>query len=242
MSTTTGPAKPKTANSDPKKVELYVGVNLEIQGRDVILAPKTPINQIADKGIELELPNNLYLGKAGEIIDAIAAEFGYEDKDKISAKKTEITIVDNLIKKVMDAELTIADLYIKVHPDPKDQQKKKLIPDSKGVQPDGTGKYFKVKEDGTKENPSVSVEIKEGKYYIGDEELSVPPKPTEYTLGLAATWSEKDTDAEKLGAKFKLKGLYIMITNEDLNVIEARKLKQKSLPASASSSTTTTKK
>jgi hypothetical protein len=236
-------AAPVTPPGD-KETALYVGVNLEIQGRDVILAPKTPINQIAEKGIELELPSDLYLGKAGEIIDGLAQEFGYSER--ISTKKTDITIVDNLIKKVMDAELTISDLYIKVYPDPKDKENHKLIP-SPNVK-NGTGEYFKVNEDGTKDSTPVKVEKKDdGKYYIGTgsdaKELNVPPKQTEYTLGLAATWSQKDEGAEeKLGSKFKLKGLYIMITNEDMNAIEGRKLKQKSLAASVPSSTTASKK
>lgn len=214
-----------------KEPELCVGVNIEIQGRDICLAPKTPINQIAEKGIELELPNNLYLGKAGEIVDGIAEEFGYEGKDNqnrkilISQTKTGITVVDNLIAKVMEAELTISDLYIKVYPEPQDKNGKRLIQNKEG-------KFLRVEQSNA--DPAVDVTLKDGKYFIGEDELKVPLKATEYTLRLAATWSAKPAEQEKLGSQFKLKGLYLMITNEDMNVIEARRLKQKSLAASAS--------
>ncbi|MEH2318765.1 hypothetical protein [Nostoc sp.] len=221
-----------------KKSGLYVGVNLEIQGKDIMLAPKTPINQIAEKGIELELPNNLYLGKAKEIVDGIAEEFGYKpaDNKKISQTITGITVVDKLIAKVMDAELTISDLYIKVYPEPQDKNGKRLIDKGKG-----DGKFWRVDIDPITSNEKkeeVTVEadkVDKSKYMIGTDVLLVPPKATEYTLGLAATWSAKSAqEEEKLGSQFKVKGLYLMITNEDLNVIEARRLKQKSLAASAS--------
>jgi hypothetical protein len=237
-----------------KTTALYVGVNLEIQGRDVMLAPKTPINKIAEQGIELELPNDLYLGKAGDILDGIAEEFGYRpemknrEKQSLSQTETGITAVDNLIKKVMSAELTISDLYIKVHPEPKDKEGKKLVPskDSNGIQVNLTGKYHTVDEDGKQSEQPVNVELdpKDGKYYIGDKEhtLKNPPKQTEYTLGLAAKWTTGTESPGKLGgSNFKLKGLYLMITNEDLKVIEARRLEQKSLAASVSSSTTASK-
>lgn len=220
---------PKPAPAAAKTAELYIGVNLEIQGRDIMLAPKTPINQIAEKGIELELPNDLYLGKAKEILDGIAEEFGYnsESNTPISETKTDITVIDKLIDKVMNAELTISDLYIKVHPDPKDDANTKLVP-APDVNPNGTGKYYHVDAKGkANTNAPVTVTETKGEYFIDNKKLSVPPKPTEYTVGLKATWSGNPGD--KLGSKFKLKGLYLMITNEDLSRIEARRLKQKSL-------------
>jgi hypothetical protein len=234
-------------------VDLYVGVNLEIQGRDIMLAPKTPINEIATQGIELELPNDLYLGKAGDILDGIAEEFGYqpkkigEEKQSLSKIETGITAVDNLIKKVMAAELTISDLYIKVHPSPKDNEGKKLVPSkiSGHIKPDLTGNYHTIGTDG---NPTAAmVEVKRTKgdnYYINEEKntLKIPPKQTDYTLGLAAKWSEETPSSETLGSsKFKLKGLYIMITNEKLEEIEKRRLDQKSRAASVPSSTTVSK-
>jgi hypothetical protein len=221
-------AAPVTPPGD-KETALYVGVNLEIQGRDVILAPKTPINQIAEKGIELELPSDLYLGEAGEILDGIAEEFGYksENNTPISKIKTDITVIDKLIDKVMNAELTISDLYIKVHPEPKDNANTKLVP-APDVNPNGTGKYYHVDAKGKANTDApVTVTEKKGEYFIDNKKLRVPPKPTEYTVGLKATWSGNSED--KLGSKFKLKGLYLMITNEDLSMIEARRLKQKSL-------------
>lgn len=204
-------AKPVGDNNNTNTADFYVGAVLDIKGREVLLAPKTPINKIKEKGLELELPNNLNLGKAKDILNELLEYFG--SKTKVENLTTEITVVDKLIKKAMDAQITIQDLYIHVPSEYKKNDQGKLID-------------------------------KDGKVIISDSQVPVKlpdndKKPTEYTVAIAATWPDEIVtgDGEKLpGSNFTLKGLYLMVTNEELTKIEARREQKRSLAASASSS------
>ena len=111
----------KTVNStDEVKGDIYVGAQIEINKQTVDLMPKIPINKTKDYGIEFELPRPLEIGKLGEALRSIAVQdLGMsEDSLKFLKEKepTGIKPFDNLIQKVVTAELTIRALYYKQYP------------------------------------------------------------------------------------------------------------------------------
>lgn len=101
-----------------RKSNVYVGVALDVNKRTVELAPTTPINRISEEGLELELPENLYLGKLADGIDALVSQFspGFEFA-KYEKDAEGIPALQNIIKKVGNAEITIQDLHLKIPPD-----------------------------------------------------------------------------------------------------------------------------
>ncbi|GEM_PF-1689560 len=116
-------AKEKTQG---RSANVYLGMALEINNRAVELAPITPINKIDEMGLELELPDNLYLGKLKDGIDALVKQFSPDFKfDECKEKAKDIPALQNIIAKVGDAEITIQDLHIKIPPKPKAEGDKK---------------------------------------------------------------------------------------------------------------------
>jgi len=102
--------------------EVYVGVQVEINKKTVDLMPRTPINKIKEQGLELELAKPLEIGALGAAIQAIATQdfkMGQESVAFLDPEKTPTGIgpLDNLIKKVLTAELTVRALYYKQYPD-----------------------------------------------------------------------------------------------------------------------------
>ncbi len=105
------------------KAKIYVGAQVEIYHQTVDLMPKIPINETKEYGIELELPRPLEIGKLGEALKAIAVQdLGMSEQSLnflTEPNPTGIKPVDNLIKKVINAELTIKALYYKQYPEAK---------------------------------------------------------------------------------------------------------------------------
>jgi hypothetical protein len=111
----------KTVNStDEVKANIYVGAQIEINKQTVDLMPKIPINKTKDYGIEFQLPRPLEIGKLGKALESIAVQDLGMSKDSLKFleddKPTGIEPFDNLIKKVVTAELTIRALYYKQYP------------------------------------------------------------------------------------------------------------------------------
>lgn len=111
-------------NSDEKEsaTEVYVGVQVEINKQTVDLMPRTPVNKIKDNGLELELAKPLEIGALGAAIKDIAMKDFKMDANSVAfldPEKTPTGIgpLDNLIKKVLKAELTVRALYYKQYPE-----------------------------------------------------------------------------------------------------------------------------
>lgn len=115
MASTTTAKETQTRDSN-----VYVGIALDVNNRTVELAPTTPINRIDEYGLELELPENLYLGQLQSGIDALVGQFspGFKFKD-YEEQAAGIPALQNIIKKVGTAEITIQDLHLKIPPEKK---------------------------------------------------------------------------------------------------------------------------
>jgi len=110
------------ARTDEVKADIYVGVQVEINKQTVDLMPRTSMSKIKEQGLELELAKPLKLGPLGEAIRAIATEdlkMNASEVAFLDPKKapTGIGVLDNLIEKVLTAELTVRALYYKQYPD-----------------------------------------------------------------------------------------------------------------------------
>jgi hypothetical protein len=156
--------------STDKSLAVYVGMQVDLNGRELTLAPKTPINQVSKHGLELELPDNVFLGKVGKTADGLINSFlpdnPKKNKFKIDELTTGIEAVDGIINKIKEAELSLSKFHLKI--------------------------------------PSKSQANAE------DQD------PTEYTVALAATWSDiPEEQKENMGGfEVTLKGLVVMFTNE----------------------------
>jgi hypothetical protein len=110
----------KVNSTDEVKADIYVGAQIEINKQTVDLMPKIPINKTKDYGIEFQLPRPLEIGKLGKALESIAVQDLGMSKDSLKFleddKPTGIEPFDNLIKKVVTAELTIRALYYKQYP------------------------------------------------------------------------------------------------------------------------------
>lgn len=110
------------AKTDEVKADIYVGVQVEINEKTVDLMPRTPINKVKEQGLELELAKPLEIGALGAAIKSIAINDFKMSEDSVAfldpkATPTGIGPLDNLIKKVLTAELTVRALYYKQYPE-----------------------------------------------------------------------------------------------------------------------------
>lgn len=110
----------KTEVNTEVNADIYVGAQIEINNQAVDLMPKIPINKTKEYGVEFELPRPLVIGKLGEALTSIAVQDLGMDKEKVAFLTTDnptgLVPLDNLIKKVFDAELTVRALYYKQYP------------------------------------------------------------------------------------------------------------------------------
>jgi hypothetical protein len=185
--TTTGSTNSQ-AKMTSKDLAIYVGMQAELNGREITLAPKTPINQVDIYGLELELPDTVFLGKLGDTADNLIENFTPEGSNapKMSdLANTGIGAIDNIIKKVSDAELSLSKFHVNI---PSQYEKD----ENNDLKKDKEGKPVKLQQND-------------------------PKGKTEYTVGLAATWSNtKSTSKEKMGGfDMTIKGLFVMFSNED---------------------------
>lgn len=125
----------KNSQGKESATEVYVGVQVEINEQPVDLMPRTPINKIEEQGLELELAKPLKIGELGKALGNIAKNDLGVSEDSLKFLKDEqptgITPLDNLIKKVITAELTIRALYYKQYPEQETAQYFTEHPDQK---------------------------------------------------------------------------------------------------------------
>lgn len=195
--------------STDRSLAVYVGMQVDLNGRELTLAPKTPINQIGKRGLELELPDNVFLGKVGQTADGLINSFipdnPNKDKFKIDEIKTGIDAVDTIIEKIKAAELSLSKFHVKIPPKYKTDQDGKYIDGSKKVidfsKPNANSKLVTIDND--------------------------DQAPTEYTVALAATWSDPATNSSAAnmgGFDMTLKGLVVMFTNENQDDLDQIKM------------------
>lgn len=176
---------------DDKSLDIYVGMQVDLNGRDLTLIPKTPINKVKEEGLELALPDTIFLGKVGDTVQGLVESFTPAGSTpiKIDDLTTGIPAVDGIVNKVKAAELSLSKFHLKMPSQYKRDEKNKLVLENNKPQ--------LVTQEEKDKNPAMYA--------------------TEYTVGLAATWSDaKPADAESMGGfNMTMKGLFIMLTNEE---------------------------
>jgi len=117
------PAKLVPANQKKvKDTDIYVGVSLELNKQTLVLAPKTPINNYKTQGLELELPDNVFLGNVGDAMDAIMAELQPGESSSklkvadITKTCNEIPVLKGVVNKLTEANLTLGKFHVKMYP------------------------------------------------------------------------------------------------------------------------------
>ncbi|HEY3823369.1 MAG TPA: hypothetical protein VGL82_02375 [Bryobacteraceae bacterium] len=104
--------------------DVFLGVVLEIEGKDIALEPKTPVNKISVYGLEAELPKGteVLLGSVGGGIQSFVQSVTGDPTWKMPDKKDLPGVVAGVYDTVMTAEITINDLYIKIPPKSNDEK------------------------------------------------------------------------------------------------------------------------
>lgn len=97
-------------------MDVYLGVVLEINGKEIALEPKTAINKIKEQGIEAELPagTEVRLGSIAGGLQGFVQKF--QPGFTFPAKTDLPTPLQGVYGALTTVELTINDLYIKVPP------------------------------------------------------------------------------------------------------------------------------
>lgn len=105
--------------TDTTKKNIYLGMSIKINNQTIVLAPKTPINKIKKDGLELELPRYVYLGKVGDEFEKLMRSFMPENSSSITVAslKTNIQAIDNLVKKVAEADITLGKFHLQIYPE-----------------------------------------------------------------------------------------------------------------------------
>ncbi len=93
--------------------DVYLGVQIEINNQVVDLIPQTPINQIKEKGFKLKLASPVNLGTLKQALPSILNGLGIDKNKRVimdekgEIKPTNVTLIDNIVNKVVNADLTI---------------------------------------------------------------------------------------------------------------------------------------
>lgn len=171
--------------------EVFFGVVLELDGKEISLQPKNAITQIAEKGIEVELPpgEQVALGTVGERLKGILTALGIDaNSDSLNfinddgtinaAELPDIPALQRVVNVFSTANLAIEEFHLRLP---------------------ATGK------------PTNS----------GQPSTTSPSKSdTAYTVGLSATWipdPNTGNDPGQLidGLDLSLRGLYFKVSNEE---------------------------
>ncbi|NEO79791.1 hypothetical protein [Moorena sp. SIO4G3] len=168
--------------------KVFFGVSLELAGKTISLEPKNAIDELREKGIEVELPagERVYLGTVGSSLNSILKTLGALKEEETTAPflndngtikseyLPEITVLQNAADLVLEAGLYVDEFHVRI--------------------PGST-----ANETVTDNNQTTTV-VKKDK--------------TAYTVGLSAEWQD---DAGQLidGLELKLKGVYFKISNEE---------------------------
>ena len=97
-------------------MDAYLGVVLEINGKEIALEPKTAINKIKEQGIEAELPagTEVRLGSIAGGLEAFVKKI--DTSFKLPAKADVPGPLQGMYDALTTVELTVNDLYLKVPP------------------------------------------------------------------------------------------------------------------------------
>jgi len=105
-----------------KELEIYVGMSIDLNGQPLVLAPKTPINKIKEKGLELELPDNVFLGNVGDMMEAAVNAVKPQNDPKpfkleeFKKQYESVPVAGKLIQGITSADLTLNKFHVKKHP------------------------------------------------------------------------------------------------------------------------------
>lgn len=109
------------AGNTPPATDVYFGLVFELQGetgkKEIVLEPKTAINNIQKYGIECELPSRVSLGTVGSNLDSLLKTIGYkEGKQPVDTAVTNLNIsaVDRLYNKLINAYLNVEQFHLKI--------------------------------------------------------------------------------------------------------------------------------
>ncbi|MDX2215867.1 MAG: hypothetical protein SFY66_21565 [Oculatellaceae cyanobacterium bins.114] len=109
--------------------DIYLGVVFELKTSELTkteigLQPTTPINKIAEYGLECELPGPVPLGELGQNIKLILEELGadpsvlFDNEGNVKAELKELPVIGPVIALILDADITIEEFYLKIPPKP----------------------------------------------------------------------------------------------------------------------------
>ncbi|NEP28418.1 hypothetical protein [Moorena sp. SIO3I6] len=107
--------------------KVFFGVSLELAGKTISLEPKNAINEIKEKGIEVELPagERVYLGTVGTSLNSIlqtlgavesgtTASFLNEDGTLKSDELPDITVLQNAASVLVEAGLYVDEFHVRI--------------------------------------------------------------------------------------------------------------------------------
>ncbi|NEQ45858.1 MAG: hypothetical protein F6K00_20870 [Leptolyngbya sp. SIOISBB] len=80
-----------TTSTTATETKVYFGVALELAGKVIALEPKNAINELKEKGIEVELPpgERVYLGTVGQSLNSILQTLGAVEDGETASFLTE---------------------------------------------------------------------------------------------------------------------------------------------------------
>ena len=139
--------------SNKTDVDVYLGVQIELNQRTVALMPKTPVNKIAEKGIEFELAKPVNLGKVGDALTSLSTDLGIPDSaqayfktDETKRKTIGFAPIDEAIDTFLKATLQVEALSYKKFPEKDKKESQYLFAASAEFETKGKeGDFFKVK-------------------------------------------------------------------------------------------------
>lgn len=105
--------------------DIYLGVVFELNGTEIGLEPTTPINKVAQYGLECQLPGPVPLGEIGENLKTVLEELGAdpsiifdETTGQVKKELADLPFIGNLIALIFDADITVEEFYLKIPPSP----------------------------------------------------------------------------------------------------------------------------
>ncbi|NEO15779.1 MULTISPECIES: hypothetical protein [Moorena] len=114
--------------------KVFFGVSLELAGKTISLEPKNAINEIKEKGIEVELPagERVYLGTVGTSLGSIIGTLGVEADFIVTADEAaqsggtlkegaidpdvlpDITVLQNAANLLLEAGLYVDEFHVRI--------------------------------------------------------------------------------------------------------------------------------
>ncbi|AOX01286.1 hypothetical protein BJP34_19240 [Moorena producens PAL-8-15-08-1] len=109
------------------KTKVFFGVSLELAGKIISLDPKNAIDEIKEKGIEVELPagERVYLGTVGTSFNTILQTLGAVDEGETASflntdgtlnteELPDITVLQNAANLLVEAGLYVDEFHVRI--------------------------------------------------------------------------------------------------------------------------------